>query len=331
MTSFVRDLFSLLGLVVVMVIQQPAMSLVAFVFGPIAIYLVNRLLKQARRIMEKEFLSVSKIVEVMQETVFGVRIVKSFNLEGSMQKRMYKAVADVERRSNSIAALEAVTSPIMETLAGLAIAGVIVVSGYLVIQGGQTPGSVMSFITALLLAYEPAKRLARARVSLETGMVGVRMMYDISDRPLSLVEAPDAKPLSAGAGEIRFENVNFSYRDEEAVLQRPQSGLSGRPDDGAGRRFGWRQIDDPEPHHAALRSGQRPRPVRRRRYQACDAAFAARQDRLCQPGHVPVLGHGHAQYPHGPPGRDRRRGDRGRQGRQRARLHHWPCRRATRR
>ena len=52
MTSFVRDLFSLLGLVVVMVIQQPAMSLVAFVFGPIAIFLVNRLLKQARRIME---------------------------------------------------------------------------------------------------------------------------------------------------------------------------------------------------------------------------------------------------------------------------------------
>ena len=58
----------------------------------------------------------------------------------------------------------------------------------------------MSFITALLLAYEPAKRLARARVSLETGMVGVRMMYDISDRPLSLVEAPDAKPLSDGPG-----------------------------------------------------------------------------------------------------------------------------------
>ena len=218
-TSFVRDLFSLIGLVLVMVIQQPAMSLVAFIFGPIAIFLVNRLLKQTRRIMEKEFLSFSKIVEVMQETVFGVRIVKSFSLESGMRKRMYKAVADVERRSNSIAALEAVTSPIMETLAGLAISGVIVVSGFLVIQGGQTPGSVMSFITALLLAYEPAKRLARARVSLEKGMVGVRMMYDISDRPLSLLEAPDAKPLSKGPGEIRLENLNFSYREEETVLK----------------------------------------------------------------------------------------------------------------
>ena len=122
----------------------------------------------------------------MQETVIGVRIVKSFNLEGAMRKRMYKAVKDVENRANSIAALEAATSPIMETLAGLAIAGVILVSGYLVVEGGQMPGEIMAFITALLLAYEPAKRLARMRVSLETGIVGVRMMYEIADRPLKL-------------------------------------------------------------------------------------------------------------------------------------------------
>ena len=76
----------------------------------------------------------------------------------------------------------------------------------------------MAFITALLLAYEPAKRLARARVSLEKGMVGVRLMYEIADRPLMLEEAPDAKPLSAGPGEIRFDDVSFSYRDDETVL-----------------------------------------------------------------------------------------------------------------
>jgi ATP-binding cassette subfamily B protein len=131
---------------------------------------------------------------------------------------MYRAVDDVRRRANSIAALEAVTNPIMETLAGLAIAGVILISGYLIVEAGHSPGSVMAFITALLLAYEPAKRLARARVSLEKGMVGVRLMYEITDRPLKLKEAPDAKPLSQGAGEIRFDHVSFSYRDGEPVL-----------------------------------------------------------------------------------------------------------------
>ena len=217
-TSFVRDLFSLLGLVAVMFIQQPLMSLFAFIVGPIAIFLVNRLLKRARRYMEMQFLSVSKIVQVMQETVFGVRIVKSFNLEANMRSQMNTAVTDLQHRANSIAAIEAVTSPIMETLAGIAIAGVILVSGYMIVQGGYSPGSIMSFITALLLAYEPAKRLARTRVALETGMVGVRMMYEISDRPLSLEEAPDAQPLKQGPGEIRFDDVSFSYRDDEAVL-----------------------------------------------------------------------------------------------------------------
>jgi subfamily B ATP-binding cassette protein MsbA len=217
-TSFIRDLFSLIGLVLVMAIQQPVLSLVAFIFGPIAILAVNKLLKQTRRIMEKELASVSMIMRVMQETVFGARIVKSFNLESTMRNRMYGAVADVQKRANSIAALEALTSPIMETLAGLVIAGVILISGYLIVQGGQTPGSIMAFITALLLAYEPAKRLARARVSLEAGMVGVRLMYEITDRPLKFEEAPDATPLSNGPGEIRFDNVSFSYRDDETVL-----------------------------------------------------------------------------------------------------------------
>ncbi len=217
-TSFIRDLFSLIGLVLVMAIQQPMLSLVAFIVGPVAIVAVNKLLKRTKRIMEKELVSISMIMRVMQETVFGARIVKSFNLESTMRNRMYDAVADVQKRANSIAALEAITSPIMETLAGLAIAGVILISGYLIVQGGHTPGSVMAFITALLLAYEPAKRLARARVSLEAGMVGVRLMYEIADRPLALEEAPDAKPLRDGPGEIRFDDVSFSYREDEAVL-----------------------------------------------------------------------------------------------------------------
>ena len=85
--------------------------------------------------MEAEFLSLAQIVEVMQETTIGVRIVKSFNLEPVMRSRMHRAVSDVERRANTIAVLEAGTSPIMETLAGLAIAGVILVSGYL--KGGE--------------------------------------------------------------------------------------------------------------------------------------------------------------------------------------------------
>lgn len=219
-TSYVRDLVTLVALVLVMIVQQPALSLICFVVGPLAIYGVNRILKRVRKFAAMEFRSLGQIVQVMQETAIGVRVIKSFNLEGAMRKRMYKAVSDVEDRANNIATLEAVTSPVMETLAGLAIAGAVLVSGLLVLQGGQTPGSIMAFIAALLLAYEPAKRLARVRISLETGIVGVRMMFQLADEPLTLAEKADATPLLAGPGEIRFDAVSFAYQKGPPVLDR---------------------------------------------------------------------------------------------------------------
>ncbi|TIT54977.1 MAG: ABC transporter ATP-binding protein [Mesorhizobium sp.] len=207
-TSYVRDLVTLVVLVAVMVWQQPALSLICFVIGPIAIYGINRILKRVRKIAAQEFRSLGQIVQVMQETAIGVRVVKSFGLEGAMRKRMHKAVSDVENRANNIATLEAATSPVMETLAGLAISGAILVSGLLVLQGGQMPGNIMAFIAALLLAYEPAKRLARVRISLETGIVGVRMMFQLA-----------AKPLRPGPGEIRFDNVRFAYPESAPVFE----------------------------------------------------------------------------------------------------------------
>ncbi|MET2829022.1 ABC transporter ATP-binding protein [Mesorhizobium shangrilense] len=219
-TSYVRDLVTLVALVLVMIVQQPALSLICFVVGPLAIYGVNLILKRVRKFAAMEFRSVGQIVQVIQETAIGVRVVKAFNLEGMMRKRMYRAVSDVEDRANNIATLEAVTSPVMETLAGLAIAGAVLVSGLLVLEGGQTPGGIMAFIAALLLAYEPAKRLARVRIALESGIVGVRMMFQLADEPLTLAEKPDAKPLLAGPGEIRFDAVSFAYQNGPPVLDR---------------------------------------------------------------------------------------------------------------
>jgi ATP-binding cassette subfamily B protein len=76
----------------------------------------------------------------------------------------------------------------------------------------------MSFVTAFLMAYEPAKRLSRMRVTIEAGMVGVQMMYELLDRPPTMVEAADAVDLPAGPGSIVLENVSFSYSDGRKVL-----------------------------------------------------------------------------------------------------------------
>lgn len=218
-TSFVRDLFSLVGLILVMVIQQPILSLVSAVIGPAAIFGVRNLTKKVRKIMEQELASLGMIIQNVQETATGIRVIKAFHLEDYMNRRMETYVEDVERRSNSIAKLEAASSPIMETLSGFAIAGVVALSGIWVLQEGNTPGELMSFVTALLLAYEPAKRLARMRISLESGLIGVRMMFELADRPIDLDERHDAVALSPGPGEIRFSKVNFSYKNNQKLFK----------------------------------------------------------------------------------------------------------------
>jgi ATP-binding cassette subfamily B protein len=217
-TSFVRDLFSLLGLIAVMFIQQPVISAAVFVGGPVVFLGIRLLLQQVRSIMEKELMSLAQIVQIMQETTVGVRVVKAFSLEKKMEARMDVAVSTVEDRANAIARLEALTHPMMETLAGLIIAGVVAVSGYIFIENNQSPGELMSFITALLLAYEPAKRLARMRISLEAGMVGVRMMFDLLDHDIRLLEKPDATALARGEGAIVFNDVSFTYDAATPVL-----------------------------------------------------------------------------------------------------------------
>lgn len=218
-TSFVRELLSLLGLVLVMVLQQPVLSLVSLVIGPLALLGVRKLLGRVRKFMSMELASLADIISTLQETATGIRVVKAFALEDILRRRMEKAVRDVEKLANRIAILESATSPIMETLGGFAIAGMIALSGILVLQQGQTPGELMSFITALLLAYEPAKRLARMRVTIEAGMVGVHQMFELLDRPITLAEKPDAVALHPGPGSITFDNVDFWYEKGHPVLQ----------------------------------------------------------------------------------------------------------------
>ena len=219
-TGFVRDLLTLLGLVGVMVYQQPTLSTVSLLIGPLALYGVRVILTKVRRIMAMEMASLAEIIKVIQETSGGILVVKAFGLEDRMAGRMNAAVTQVEKRSNAVARLEAVTGPMMDTLSGLAIAGVIILSAVNPFGGGTTSaGQLISFITALLMAYEPAKRLSRMRVSIEANLVGVRMMFGLLDAPDTMVEAPEPVTLAPGPGQVELREVGFSYATGKPVLR----------------------------------------------------------------------------------------------------------------
>jgi ABC-type multidrug transport system fused ATPase/permease subunit len=219
-TGFVRDALTLLGLIGVMVWQHALLSAVFLVIGPLALFGVRAVLGRVRRIMQAELVSLTEIMKVIQETSGGLRVVRAFGLEPMLEGRMDRAVKDVERRSNSIIRLEAVTAPMMDTLAGSAIATIVLVSGLSIGMGAAaTAGELMAFVTALLMAYEPAKRLSRMRVSLEAAFVGVKMMFDILDRPDALADAPDAVDLPGGKGQVALRDVRFTYDGNRDVLQ----------------------------------------------------------------------------------------------------------------
>jgi ATP-binding cassette subfamily B protein len=218
-TSFVRDLLTLIGLLAVMFYQQPVLTAVALLVGPAAIFGIRVLLRKVRKIMEMEMASLAEIIKVIQETSTGIRIIKAFALEERMASRMARAVREVEKRSNAISRLEAITSPLMDTLSGFAIAAVVALSAVQIFGlQGTTPGQLMSFVTALLMAYEPAKRLSRMRITIESGMVGVRMMFGLLDQPETLAEHPNPVTMTKGPGRIVFDRVGFSYGAGRPVI-----------------------------------------------------------------------------------------------------------------
>jgi ATP-binding cassette subfamily B protein len=221
-TSVGRDLLSLIGLVTVMVMQDPVMSFFSFVVVPPAFLILRKLIRRIYAIARTQFYGGTRIIETLQETLQGIRIVKAFTLEDIMRERFDRNVADVEHEANKMARVSNRASPLMETLGGCAIAFALIYAGYRVINTGATAGQFFSFITAFLLAYEPAKRLARLNIELNSGLVGVRILFEVIDSPPSEPIDNDKPALQIETPRLEFDDVQFGYRNDEAVL----SGMS---------------------------------------------------------------------------------------------------------
>lgn len=222
-SGFVRDLLTLIGLLCVMFYQQPVLSLVSLVVAPIVVIGIQRILKLVREVMQQEMVSLGEIIKVVQETSLGARVVKAFGLEPRMADRMEAAVRQVESRNNRIVQLQSATMPLLDIVAGLAIASIVILSTMDIF--GQTPGTagqLMSFVTAFLMSYEPASRLSKMRVVIERSMIGIRMMYELLDTPQTMLEHPSAVPLASGPGAVTLDNVSFAYGSSDKVLKSVQ-------------------------------------------------------------------------------------------------------------
>ena len=215
-----RDFLLLIGLVAVMLMQDPYMALLGFGVAPPAMLVLRKLVKRIKGLAYNQFTGTADILETMQESLQGIRTVKAFTLEQTMRERIDENIAIVERNANKMARVSNRASPLMETLGGFAVAGGLMYGGYSVVALGATPGQFFSFLTAFLMAYEPAKRLARLNIELNSNLVGARMLLEIVDSPASELSDDDKPSLRLGDARVELRDVSFAYRANEPVLNR---------------------------------------------------------------------------------------------------------------
>jgi ATP-binding cassette subfamily B protein len=215
-----RDLLSLIALVAVMVMQDPYMSLLGALVAPPAMIVLRKLVKRIKGLAHSQFHGTADIMETMQESLQGIRTVKAFTLEDTMRERIGVSIDAVERDSNKMARISNRSSPLMETLGGFAIAGGLMYGGYRVVAMGATPGQFFSFLTAFLLAYEPAKRLARLNIDLNSSLIGARKLIEIIDSPATEPDDSNKPALKLTEARVELRDVTFAYRSGEPVLNR---------------------------------------------------------------------------------------------------------------
>ena len=237
-----RDMLLLIGLVTVMLMQDPYMALLGFAVAPPAMLVLRKLVKRIKGLAHNQFTGTADILETMQESLQGIRTVKAFTLEQTMRERIDASITAVEHNANKMARVSNRSSPLMETLGGFAVAGGLMYGGYSVVAMGATPGQFFSFLTAFLMAYEPAKRLARLNIELNSNLIGARKLLEIVDSPSSEPVDDDKPALKLMDARVEFRDVTFTYRPGEPVLNRMSFVAEPGKVTGTGRSLRRRQV-----------------------------------------------------------------------------------------
>lgn len=219
LTSFGKDLTAFIGFLVVMFITDWQLAIIAFLVFPIAMTPVIKIGRRVRKVTANTQVQLGEFMTVLDQTFSGIRHVKAYCMEKYEQSRVADLTNLVFRLTFKAERTKALSSPIMESLAGVAITGVILYGGHRVINGAITPGDFFAFITAALMTYEPAKRLANLNANMQAGLAGAERLFHMLDTHPSLIEKPDATALHVKGGHIQLVDVDFAYDAENIALR----------------------------------------------------------------------------------------------------------------
>ena len=216
-----KDSFTLFGLLLVMFYQNWRLSLVAIIMIPLASFAAKSLGKRVGKISSEQMVEVGILSTYLIELFKNHKLIKIFQQEDYEYVRAEKIIDRVKEKSKKIITIFIRTSPIMETLTGIMIAILIFYSGKLILKGEIDIGNFFSFLTAMMLAYQPVRSLATVNITISQGLAAAKRILPIIDEKSKLIENANDLELNINKGDIEFRNVFFKY-DEE----RPKSTLN---------------------------------------------------------------------------------------------------------
>jgi len=217
-TGLVKDAFTVIGLIGVVVYRDWKLALIALFIFSLVIIPIKEFGKRLRKFSRKSQQRMGSITTFLHETIAGNRIVKAFNMEDYEKRRF----AEENNRFFKIVfkrvKIRALSHPLMELLGGIAVAIIIWVGGYRVIQGELTPGAFFSFMTALFMLYAPIRDLNKVNLEVQEGMAAAIRVFELLDTTPEIKEEEGAIPLPPVSKGVDFQDISFKY-GEETVLK----------------------------------------------------------------------------------------------------------------
>ncbi|MDR1607528.1 MAG: ATP-binding cassette domain-containing protein [Deltaproteobacteria bacterium] len=218
-TGLILDFGKVIGLITVLFLQDFSLALMGVFILPLTLYPIVKFGRRLRNLATKSQVIMASIISVLTETFQGVRMIQSHNMTDHEIKRFSKECRQsVDNLMRSVT-VRSLSSSIMEIVGGLCLAAVIWYGGHSVIANHSTPGAFFSFMTALLLLYEPLKRLTRLYNETQQGLAAARRIFSILDSASSVLSPAEPKIPLETKGLVEFQDVHFSYGPDRPALR----------------------------------------------------------------------------------------------------------------
>lgn len=218
-TEFIREALKLVGLVVVVFYRSAELALIAMIVFPLVIYPISQFGKMLKRYSTKSMKVMGDVMSILDEGISGIRIVKAYNMEEHEKRRFSTENRRYYRNWMKRIAVRAVSSPLMELIAGLSGAFILWYGGMKVVAGTLSAGDFASFILAVGMLYSPIRKLNTVNIEIQEGIAAAKRIFNVLDTMPEIADKPDAVDLGMVDGEFEFQDVSFTYTGEEYALR----------------------------------------------------------------------------------------------------------------